>query len=39
MTAENSFPTGKPNISFSEVKIWDECPYKHEIPNYNPNNK
>ena len=23
------FPTGKPHISFSEIKTWAECPNKH----------
>lgn len=26
-----SFPTGKPHISFSEVKMWKECPYRHKL--------
>ena len=21
----------RPHISFSELKIWDECPYKHKL--------
>jgi len=25
------FPTGKPHISFSEVKQWKECPYRHKL--------
>jgi len=26
-----NFPTGKPHISFSEVKTWKECSYKHKL--------
>ena len=26
-----SFPTGKPHISYSEVKTWKECPWKHKL--------
>lgn len=25
------FPTGKPHISFSEIKNWKECPYRHKL--------
>lgn len=25
------FPTGKPHVSFSEVKNWKECPYRHKL--------
>jgi len=25
------FPTGKPHISFSEVKTWKECSWKHKL--------
>ena len=25
------FPTGKPHISYSEIKTWDECPKKHKL--------
>ena len=25
------FPTGKPHISFSEIKQWKECPYRHKL--------
>ena len=25
------FPTGKPHISFSEIKVWKECPYRHKL--------
>tara|TARA_B100000700_G_scaffold322964_1_gene425721 strand:- start:5743 stop:6576 length:834 start_codon:yes stop_codon:yes gene_type:complete len=28
---ENTFPTGKPHISFSEVKIWKECSWRHKL--------
>jgi len=28
---ENNFPTGKPHISFSEVKIWKECSWRHKL--------
>ena len=28
---ENNFPTGKPHVSFSEIKIWKECPYRHKL--------
>ena len=24
-------PTGKPHVSFSEVKIWKECSYRHKL--------
>jgi len=27
----NSFPTGKPHISFSEIKTWKECSWKHKL--------
>ncbi len=26
-----NFPTEKPHISFSEVKTWKECPYRHKL--------
>lgn len=26
-----TFPTGKPHISYSEVKTWQECPWKHKL--------
>lgn len=26
-----NFPTGKPHISFSEIKTWKECPYRHKL--------
>ena len=25
------FPTGKKHISFSELKDWKECPYRHKL--------
>tara|TARA_A100001015_G_scaffold189501_1_gene211147 strand:+ start:2727 stop:3569 length:843 start_codon:yes stop_codon:yes gene_type:complete len=25
------FPTKKPHVSFSEVKMWKECPYRHKL--------
>ena len=28
---ENTFPTGKPHVSFSEIKIWKECPWRHKL--------
>jgi hypothetical protein len=37
------FPTGKPHVSFSEVKAWAECPFRHylmyveKINTYNDN--
>jgi hypothetical protein len=24
-------PTGKPHVSFSEVKMWKECPWRHKL--------
>jgi hypothetical protein len=29
--SESLFPTGKPHVSFSEIKIWKECSYKHKL--------
>ena len=26
-----SFPTGKKHVSFSEIKDWKECPYRHKL--------
>ena len=26
-----NFPTEKPHISYSEVKNWKECPYRHKL--------
>lgn len=31
MTKQNVFPTGKKHISFSEIKMWKECAYKHKL--------
>ena len=28
---QTKFPTGKPHISFSEIKMWKECPYRHKL--------
>lgn len=28
---EPNFPTGKPHVSFSEIKSWKECPYRHKL--------
>ncbi len=28
---EITFPTEKPHVSFSEVKHWKECPYRHKL--------
>ena len=25
------FPTGKPHVSYSEIKNWRECPYRHKL--------
>ena len=30
-TENNNFPTGKPHISFSEIKQWKECPFRHKL--------
>ena len=27
----NNFPTGKPHVSFSEIKTWKECSWKHKL--------
>ena len=27
----SNFPTDKPHVSFSEVKHWKECPYRHKL--------
>ena len=24
-------PTGKPHVSYSEVRVWTECPYRHKL--------
>ena len=26
-----TFPTGKPHVSFSEIKAWKECPWRHKL--------
>ncbi len=33
MLIENQglLPTGKPHVSFSEVKMWKECPWRHKL--------
>ena len=30
-TNEVLLPTGKPHVSFSEVKMWKECPWRHKL--------
>ncbi len=27
----SEFPTGKPHVSYSEVKCWKECPWRHKL--------
>tara|TARA_R110002060_G_scaffold54092_1_gene64711 strand:+ start:1520 stop:2347 length:828 start_codon:yes stop_codon:yes gene_type:complete len=27
----NEFPTGKPHVSFSEIKCWKECSWRHKL--------
>ena len=27
----NDFPTGKPHVSYSEIKNWKECSYRHKL--------
>jgi hypothetical protein len=29
--SDKLFPTGKPHVSFSEIKIWKECTYRHKL--------
>ena len=29
--SEKLFPTGKPHVSFSEIKNWKECAYRHKL--------
>ena len=29
--SESLFPTGKPHVSFSEIKVWKECSYRHKL--------
>ena len=31
MNDKNNFPTGKKHVSFSEIKMWKECAYKHKL--------
>jgi ATP-dependent exoDNAse (exonuclease V) beta subunit len=31
MKESENFPTGKNHVSFSEVKHWKECPYRHKL--------
>ena len=31
MSKNDQFPTGKPHISFSEIKQWKECSYRHKL--------
>ena len=26
-----NFPTNKPHVSYSEVRTWRECPYRHKL--------
>ena len=26
-----TFPTGKPHVSYSEIKTWRECPWRHKL--------
>jgi len=28
---QKSFPTGKPHVSFSEIKCWKECTWRHKL--------
>jgi hypothetical protein len=28
---ENTLPTGKPHVSFSEIKCWKECSWRHKL--------
>ena len=27
----SEFPTGKPHVSYSEVRCWKECPWRHKL--------
>jgi hypothetical protein len=29
--SDNLLPTGKPHVSYSEVRNWSECPYRHYL--------
>ena len=31
MNEKSNFPTGKQHVSFSEIKMWKECAYKHKL--------
>ena len=31
MSIQELFPTGKPHVSFSEIKQWKECSYRHKL--------
>tara|TARA_Y100001980_G_C14506590_1_gene282174 strand:- start:388 stop:1224 length:837 start_codon:yes stop_codon:yes gene_type:complete len=31
MNEKSNFPTGKKHVSFSEIKMWKECAYKHKL--------
>jgi hypothetical protein len=31
MNKEVAFPTGKQHVSFSEIKCWKECPWRHKL--------
>ncbi len=31
ITPKSQFPTGKPHVSFSEIKIWKECSWRHKL--------
>ena len=31
MSEKSNFPTGKQHVSFSEIKMWKECAYKHKL--------
>ena len=31
MNQNTQFPTGKSHVSFSEVRIWKECGWKHKL--------
>ncbi len=31
MNKNTQFPTGKPHLSFSEIKQWKECSYRHKL--------
>ena len=31
MDTSKTFPTGKMHVSFSEIKCWKECSYRHKL--------